>query len=215
MKLNKIIKYLILSDLAFWTGWGLVTPVFSIFVTEKIIGGSAFVVGIATAIYWITKSVLQYPAGLFLDHHKGDRDDYIFLLTGFLIASVIPLGYICAKYPWQIYLMDFFYGIGMAMAVAGWRAIFTRSIDKGREATEWSLDDAVLGIGTGISGFVTGFFVFKFGFAPSFVFASMLGMVSVVFLLCLKSDIVGDYRGGIYADLKDVFNSKFKKDKPE
>lgn len=212
MKLNKIIKYLILADLAFWTGWGLVTPVFPIFVVQNIIGGSAFVVGIATAIYWITKSFLQYPAGLFLDHHKGDRDDYLFLLFGFLIASVIPLGYIIARYPWQIYCFDFFYGLGMAMSVAGWRAIFTRNIDKGKEATEWSLDDAVLGMGTGVSSFITGFLVFKFGFIPSFIFASMLGTISVIFLLCLKNDIVGNYRGGIYADIRDVFN--FKKNKP-
>lgn len=211
MKINKIIKYLILADLAFWTGWGLVTPVFSIFVVQNIIGGSAFVVGIATAIYWITKSFLQYPAGLFLDHHKGDRDDYLFLLLGFLTASVIPLGYVLSRFPWQIYVLDFFYGAGMAISIAGWRAIFTRNIDKGKEATEWSLDDSVLGFGTGVSGFITGLLVFKFGFTSSFIFSTILGMLSVVFLLCLKKDIIGNYHGGVYMDIKDIFKKKRKR----
>ncbi|MFA5013142.1 MAG: MFS transporter [Candidatus Paceibacterota bacterium] len=210
MRVNRIVKYLILADLAFWGGWGFVTPVFSIFVVQNIIGGTALVVGIATAVYWITKSVLQYPAGLFLDHHKGDHDDYFFLVLGFLVASVIPFGYVLARYPWHIYVLDFFYGLAMAISVAGWRAIFTRNIDKGHEATEWSLDDAMLGLGTGISSFVTGYLVFKFGFAPSFIFAGLLGLISVVFLLCLRVDIVGNYYEGIYKDCLEVFGFKKK-----
>jgi hypothetical protein len=60
-KVNKIVKYLILADIAFWTGWGLVSPVFAIFIVEKIQGGTALVVGIATAIYWLFRSLLVLP----------------------------------------------------------------------------------------------------------------------------------------------------------
>ncbi|MDD5569423.1 MAG: MFS transporter [Candidatus Pacebacteria bacterium] len=208
MKINKIVKYLILADLAFWSGWGFVTPVFSIFVLEKIVGGSALVVGVATAIYWITKSGLQYPTGLFLDHHKGDHDDYFFLVFGFLVASVIPFSYLLITEPWQLYITQFFFGLGMATSLAGWRAIFTRSIDKGHEATEWSMDDSMLGFGTGITGFVTGYLVYKFGFAPSFIFAGLLGVVSIFFLLFLRENIVGDYRIGIYKDIREIFKIK-------
>jgi hypothetical protein len=177
-EINKIIKYLILSDLAFWTGWGLITPIFAIFITEHL-AGTALTVGIATAIYWITKAVLQYPFGLFLDRCRGDDDDYFFLVWGTFIASLIPLGYLFATTEWYIYILQFFYGVGMAASIAGWRAIFTRNIDKGHEAADWSLDDAIIGLGSGL-----------FGFIPSFLAASTLGILGVILLLCLRKDIL-------------------------
>jgi predicted MFS family arabinose efflux permease len=189
MKINKIIKYFILSDLAFWTGWGLVTPIFAIFITQHM-AGTALTVGIATAIYWITKAILEYPFGLFLDHHQGDNDDYLFLVCGTFIASLVPLGYFFATTEWHIYVLQFFYGIGMATSITGWRAIFTRNIDKGHEAADWSLDDAVIGFGTGLSGVTSGFLVYKFGFMPSFIIASMMGLIGVLFLFCLRKDIL-------------------------
>lgn len=209
MKINRIVKYLILADLAFWTGWGLVSPIFPIFIVEKI-GGTALSVGIATAVYWITKSLLEYPFGLFLDHHKGDSDDYGFLVCGSLIASLIPLSYIFVKDVWSIYLLQFVFGLGMAASIAGWRAIFTRNIDKGHEAADWSLDDTVLGFGIGISGFVSGYLVYKFGFEPSFMIATGMGLISVLFLLCLKKDIIGSLGEAGYFDLKKLFNFKKK-----
>jgi len=48
LKVNKIIKYLLLSDLVFWTGWGLVSPILAIYVVRQIAGGTELVVGIAT-----------------------------------------------------------------------------------------------------------------------------------------------------------------------
>lgn len=208
MKINRIVKYLILADLAFWTGWGLVTPVFPIFIVERI-GGTALSVGIAVAVYWITKSLLEYPSGLFLDHRKGDGDDYLFLVCGALLASLIPAFYIYVKDIWNIYVLQFFYGVGMAASISGWRAIFTRNIDKGHEAADWSLDDAVLGFGTGVSGFVSGYLVYKFGFEPSFIIATALGLISVIFLLCLRKDILKYGEGGFF-DLKKVFDPKKK-----
>ena len=35
---NKVIKFLILSNMAFWFGWGLINPIFAVFVLERIKG---------------------------------------------------------------------------------------------------------------------------------------------------------------------------------
>jgi len=64
---NKVIKYLVLSDLAFWSGWGLLTPIFAIFVVNRITGGSVFVVGMASAVFWIARSLFRVPIGILLD----------------------------------------------------------------------------------------------------------------------------------------------------
>jgi len=206
IKINKIIKYLVLADIAFWTGWGLITPVFAIYIVENIVGGTALVVGIATAIYWTVRSLLVFPIGTVLDKYDGDRDDYLFLVAGNLVASLVLFGYIFAVLPWHIYLLQFFYGLGLAMSIAGWRSLFTKRIDRGKEASEWAIDDAVISLGCGIAGLISGWIVTVLGFARSFLIAGILGILSVVVLLGLRKEITGVFNRGFHANIRDIFN---------
>lgn len=205
LKINQIVKYLVLSDLVFWAGWGLITPVFAIFIVDKIEGGSAFVVGIAAAIYWILRSLLRIPIGFFLDSQPGEKDDYWFLTVGLFVAALIPFGFIFAKFPWHIYCLQAVHAVAMAMSLSGWSAIFTRHIDKGREATEWGLDATSVGIGTGISGAVGGWAVIKFGFNPVFATVGILGIIGAILLLGLKNEIRGVFDHGLHFSFKDIF----------
>ena len=189
LNLNKVIKYLIFSDFVFWGAIGLFQPIFAVFVVKDIKGGSVLVVGIAAAIYWVLKSLISIPIGLFLDRHIGERDDYWFLVNGEIIASVIPLAFIFCRLPWHIYLVQTIYATGMAMIISSWRAVFTRHIDKGKEATEWSIDTTFYGIGTGICGFVGGWVAAHFGFIPVFIGVSILSFASLLLVLVLRDDI--------------------------
>ena len=92
IKLNKIIKYLIYSDLVFYSGWGLISPIFAIFLLENIVGGSALVVGMAAGINLIMRSLLRVPFGIYAD--KSQRVAYHLMIWGFLISGMIPLRYI-------------------------------------------------------------------------------------------------------------------------
>jgi MFS family permease len=207
-KVNKIVKFLILADIAFWTGWGLVSPVFAIFIVEKIQGGTALVVGIATAIYWLFRSILVLPAGRLLDKYIGEKDDYLFLVIGNLIAVLVLIGYVFAIHPWQIYVLQAFYGISMAMGLSGWRAIFTRNIDKGKEASEWALDDTSLSLGTAAAGIMSGLLVTKLGYSFTFAIAAFLCFLSVLLLLCLRKEIEGVFNRNFHTNLKDIFRDK-------
>ena len=205
---NRVIKYLILSDLIFYMGWGLLTPVFAIFIIEKINGGTPLVVGIATSIYWIVISVLRIPFGIFLDKRAGERDDYAFMVSGLLLGAIIPFGYLYSTWPWQLYFLQAVYALGMAMSLAGWSAIFTRKIDKGREATEWSLSATGYSLGTGIAGVVGGYTVGRFGFEPVFMAVGILGIVGVLLLLVVRQDILKTPRtiSSQYFNWKEIFN---------
>ncbi|MDD5639488.1 MAG: MFS transporter [Candidatus Pacebacteria bacterium] len=216
-KLNRIIKYLILADLAFYSGWGLVSPIFPLFIQQNIstvgiTGESVIIASVAAGVYWITKSIFQYPIGYFLDSQKGDKDDYFFLVLGVVIASIIPLLYTQAQSAWHIYTLQFFYGISMAMNIAGWRALFTRSIDIGKEGSQWSLDDALLGIGQGVSGLLSGICVVFFGFNITFMIATLFGILSVFLLLRLRNDIKGVFDENIVSNIKKILTGKVNKD---
>ncbi len=209
-KFNKIVKYLVLSDLVFYAGWGLITPIFAIFIINNIQGGTILIAGIASSIYWVLKSALRVPLGVFLDSHKGEKDDYFFLVFGLLIAALVPFGYIFSKLPWHIYALQAIYAIGMAMSVSGWAAIFTRHIDKGKEATEWGLDSASYGIGMGVAAAVGGLAVTTFGFNSVFVAVGIMGLLGVVLLLGIRNKIKGVFDGAHPFSLKRIFQERRK-----
>jgi hypothetical protein len=211
IKINKVIKFLILSDLAFWTGWGLITPVFAIFVLERIEGGSPFVAGLAAGLFWIFRSFFRVPISIFLDTCPGERDDYLFLITGLFLAALIPFGFIFATIPLHVYLLQAVHGVAMAMSLSGWSAIFTRHIDKGREATNWGIDATLIGFGVGISGMIGGWAVTRFNFESVFFAVGIMGLIGAFLLLAIRKDIKGIFDHGMHFSLKDIFSKEEEK----
>ena len=71
--INKILKVLVASDILIFSGFGLMSPIFAVFVTGQISGGSLITVGIAEAIYLASKSLLQIPIGILIEETKGQK----------------------------------------------------------------------------------------------------------------------------------------------
>ncbi|OGZ32870.1 MAG: hypothetical protein A2V69_00650 [Candidatus Portnoybacteria bacterium RBG_13_40_8] len=187
--INKIIRILIGADFIFLSALGLITPIFAVFITGQIKGGTVEVVGFAAGIYWILKSFLQLPIGKFLDKRKGERDDLCFLVIGYLIVACVQFGYILSSLPWHVYLLEGIYAFGMAMAIPAWPAIFTRHIDKGKEAFEWSLESTALSFGSGVTGALGGILVAKFGFNLVFLVAGFIAMFGGFLPLFIVKDV--------------------------
>ncbi|MEF8846895.1 MAG: MFS transporter [Candidatus Paceibacterota bacterium] len=188
--INKVIRTMIFSDLALLFGWGLVTPILAIFIVQNIKGGDAQVAGIAVGIYWLVKSILQVPLANWLDKIEGEIDDYYALISGTLLASLVPLGFIFASLPWHMYALQGVHSLGMALAIPSWAAIFTRHIEDGKEALSWSLDSSALGVGTGVAGIIGGSLVEVVGFNSLFVGVSVLGLIATLILLLIRKDII-------------------------
>lgn len=188
MELNRIIKYLIYSDLVFYTGWGIISPIFAIFILEGITGGNAFVVGMAAAVHLIVRSLLRVPFGMKAD--KSQKVSYQFMLWGLLVAALVPLGYIFSKNAWHIYIFQAVLGASLAMSTAGWACIFSRHMDKGKESTEWGFDAVAVGLGPGIAAAAGGIAVTYFSFNSVFIVVTLIGLIGVLLLLFVKKDIL-------------------------
>jgi len=106
-----------------------------------------------------------------------------------LIISVVPIGYIFSSVPWHIYFLQVIYAAGMAMTLPSWLAIFTRHIDKGKEAFEWSLETTAIGTGAGIAGGLSGVLVTIIGFNVLFIFVSGFTLFSTIILLFIKNNV--------------------------
>ena len=189
-KINKVVKIMVFSDLFLNSGWGLIGPILAIFIVNNIQGGNARIVGIAIGIYLLTKSVLQIPIAHYLDLNHGEKDDYYALFIGTLLTAITPIIFIFATISWHIYIAQIIHALGMAMALPSWSAIFTRHIEKKREAFCWSLDSSALGLGAGIAGIIGGTIAQSFGFVPLFIGVSVFNIIAALLFLFIMKDLL-------------------------
>ena len=187
--LNKVIRFLISSDFLLQSGWGLIGPIFAIFLTQQIKGGNLTTVGFVAAFYWLTKSILQPFIAYSFDLKKGEKDDFKFLVIGLFVANLVPLGYIFSTQIWHIFLLEFFRGIAMAFVVPAWQAIFTRHINKDWEAFSWSIESTAIGLAAGFFAAFGGILTSLLGFRAIFILVSLLGTSSSLILLLIRNEI--------------------------
>ena len=179
---------MVLSDLFLNFAFGLLAPIFAIFILRNIEGSALRVVGLATTFYWIARTLTTVPLSKFLDRTDGERDEFYFLVIGSFMMSSIPLFFLLAKVPWHIYLIQFISGLSASMAVPSWRILFTDHLDRGSTGYEWSLEDVAIGFSVGISAYLGSLLAEKFGFTVVFIFVSMLGYLGTMVLIPISRD---------------------------
>ena len=112
------------------------------------------------------------------------------MFLGLLIAAIIPFGYILAKTPLHIYILQAILGISLAASTSGWTCIFTKHMDKGKESTEWGIDAVAVGIGPGIAAAIGGLAVTYFSFSLVFAAVGIIGIIGTLLLVIVKKDIL-------------------------
>ena len=177
LPINKIIKVLILSDFIITSAFGFVAPIFALFITDKIQGGTIETVGFAAAFYWVVAVLTRLPIARFIDRTKSEKDDFYFMIFGSIIISVVPFLYLLSVKIWHIYLIQALYGLGYSLRMPGWFGMFTRHIDKGHEGYEWSADSVVAGVGAAVTAALGGVLAARLGFEALFI---LIGAVSII-----------------------------------
>lgn len=188
-QVNPLIKMLVLSDFFMLAGIGFLGPILPIFIATNISGGDVRTAGFATAIY-MGMWVLQIPIGQFLDRHHGNKDDVIFLIVGAFITAFSFYLFIFARAPWHVYLIQALAGLGRAIDLPAWFALFTRGIDKRKEGFEWGLENVTAALAIGVVGALSGLVTQAYGFTTLFAVAGSVSLIGAVILLSLYSFVV-------------------------
>ena len=203
MKINHVVKTLVISDFFINAGFSVFAPVFAIFVTRQVEGGTLAVVGFAAAIFQIFKSGLQIPIAKYLDKNHGEYDDFYSMVLGTSLIALVPFLYLFATQATHIYMIQALYGIGASFAIPPWYAIFTRHVDKMQENVEWSLDSIAIGIGAATSAALGGLLAQKFGFQFVFILGGLFAVVGAVYQIKIFRDLKGKVSQGTVRPLPD------------
>ncbi|TSA46306.1 MFS transporter, partial [bacterium] len=194
LKVNRLIRYFVMADLFFWSGWGLINPIFAIFVIDKIAGATVVTVGIASAVYWFTKALIQMPVALYLDRHEGERDDFHALVSGLILAGFAAISFVLVTNVAGLYFVVFLQALAFGLYTPAWSAIFSRHLDKKNYAFDWSLDNTGIGLVLGITAFAGAALAEVFGFDAIFVATSVLSFVSAITLIFVPDLILPEVK---------------------
>jgi len=188
-KINFVIKILIFSDFLIWSSYQFLAPIFAIFITDRINQSSIETVGLASAIYLISKSIFEIPVGAYIDKSKSEKDDLYTAISGTILASLVFFAFTFIGSVWELYVLQIFMGLANALAFPGWYSIFTKHIDKEKAAFEWSLYDVLLGIGMAAAAAIGGVLAEQFGFNLVFIIIGAATFLGALSLLSIKNKI--------------------------
>ena len=186
---NQFIWILILSTLLITFGFGLIAPIFAVFLTRQITGGTLAVVGIAEMIYLATKSIFQIPVSLLIDKTPGEKIDFYCMFLGGILITAVPFLYLFVRFPWQVFLLQFIHGLGAAFDWPAWMGLFTRHIDKNKESFEWSLQTTLGELGMAGAAVVGGLLADRLGFKPVFLLVGIFSALTFLLLFIFYQKI--------------------------
>jgi DHA1 family multidrug resistance protein-like MFS transporter len=189
IKINRVIKFLVLSDLLFLGSWSLIQPIFAVFILEKVSGASLVTVGFVAGIYWLVKSLLQIPVANFLDRTEGEKDDFYALMLALVLAAVASFSFAFISKIWQLFLIQFIYAVSMGLYVPSWSGIFSRHLDEKRFSFDWSLDSTLIGLVSFFSAVLGGVLASWFGF-PFIFFLVGIFSLGGAFLLFMAPNLI-------------------------
>jgi len=188
-QLNRLIRYFVISDLFFVGGWGLIGPIFALFIVDRIEGATIATVGIAAGIYWVLKSLAQLPMSVYLDKTEGEKDEFYFLIGGLLLASVAALLFIFVREIWQLYILQIVHAIAFAAYTPAWTGMFSLHLDKEHYSFDWTLDSTIIGLASGASAAVGAYIAEALGYNLIFIAAAIMSFVAAV-IIFIVPDIV-------------------------
>jgi len=192
--MSRIIRYLIISDVVILFGLGMMNPIFAVFITENITNGTVRVVGIATALILIVRSLFQIFIADYLDLLDDERRNFWWVMGGSILISLAPFFYASSRFPFQLYLISVLEGFGLAMTQPAWGSLFTEHITKRKKAWEWSVHDTLIGLSSALAAALGGYFVSYLGFVNLFYLVGIISLIGSFILVGLYKPILETQR---------------------
>jgi DHA1 family quinolone resistance protein-like MFS transporter len=192
LKMNKTLGILIMSDIFILGGFGLITPILAIFIEGGLSDGSVFAAGMASMIWFFTYSILQ----IVFSYKFNPKDRLWMLISGTIIIALVPFAYLFMTSVTHLYIIEFLYGIGAALAYPSWASLFTAHLEKGARGLQYSLHSSGVGFAAAITAGVGGWladnaklnlgFINLTGFQIVFLTTGIISIVGLLFLFNIQ-----------------------------
>ncbi len=189
--MNIKLKLLILSDVLILSSFGLIAPIFAIFIIG-LEGGSIVSAGLATTTFLVVKASFQLPLSkYFLDKNKHKTR---LLLFGTFLILLVPFIYFFANHVNTIFIAQAVYGLGTALAYPAWFSLFTIYMDKRHRGFEYAIWSTGVGLGTALAAYLGAQAEEFLGFRYLFFFVGGIALLGFLLLISLDRIDGRDFR---------------------
>lgn len=121
------LRSLVIGEMFYLTAFGLLTPVFSLFLIERIPGANLLTVSISIAIYLAVVGSIRPFVQLYAKNDtSGWRTQYM-LWFGSAFVAATPFLYIMSRDMIDVYVIQLLYGIGIAFCEPAWSRLIDTS----------------------------------------------------------------------------------------
>ncbi|KKQ67329.1 MAG: hypothetical protein US86_C0001G0256 [Candidatus Daviesbacteria bacterium GW2011_GWA2_38_24] len=176
--LNLVVKFFIMAESLIWSAWNLSAPIFAVFVTNRITGGSVQIAATMISVYLFVRVVLELLSSSFLSM-RSLKTQVSSIVVGILLLSLAYVGFAFSKSVFELYLGWVLAGIGMGISAPIKGAIFSKHLDGKKEALEWGIHDAVILGSMAVAAAVGGTIASNLGFRVLFILASIVNLLGI------------------------------------
>ncbi len=170
--MHKVLKFLLLADSLFFFAGTLLTPIYALFVQN--LQGSIIDIGIAWSIAIFVCATLQYPLGILADKYSKKR----FLLASYLGKAAVFFGLLFITSIWQLFAIEFLLGVLSAIGTPAYDALYSRALERGKEARQWGIWEMATGYAAGLAGLLSAVIIYFFSFAHLFVLMALFSFLA-------------------------------------
>lgn len=154
--INKKILLLTFSDVFSWGPYYIVSSILSIYLSKKLGVDTIKFIGIGTAIYYMTRAIVQIPVGHISDKLKTYKDEAVMLEIGLILMGLTFILYPLITKPVHYYLLQLMFGTGCACNLTNWRKLFAASVTRGEEGRQYAFYEAAISISTSLIALIIG-----------------------------------------------------------
>lgn len=178
-KINPVVKAFIVSESLVWSAWNLISPIAAIFVINNVSGGSIQSAAFGYSLHLISRVIFELITGRLLIG-ASDKKKFTYIVVGLFILTISYLGFAFTSVLIMLYIFYLLFGVGVGIATPAKNSLFSVHLDKNKEATEWSFNDAAILLAAALAIIFGGFIATNFGFKPLFIIAATINLLGII-----------------------------------
>lgn len=154
----KWLRTIILGDMFYLTAFGLISPIFALFLKEQLPGANIFAVAMAEVFFLLSLGLIKPFAKLYTKNDTRGWRTQNFLWFGSCLVVAAPLLYLISRDMLDIFVVQVLYGVGIAFSEPAWSRLVDISSQKDHNPSLFeqynTLGTLIAAAMAGVGGFV-------------------------------------------------------------
>jgi MFS family permease len=176
-------RFLLFSNYLNLFGFSLFAPLYALFATG--VGAKPQLVGLSYAVNTLASAIMILTLGRLEDRVRNKRT---LVVVGYFWLAAGAFSFLLVHTVSQLFVVQIFNAIGTGILAPAWKAAFSHSQQKGREASQWSLYDGGNLLATSAGAAVSGIVLATAGFRATFALMGGIQIIAAFLSMYLLSD---------------------------